>query len=270
VQISTRSFTVDDNLFYIHLVRDISVRVKAEEDLKRSEKNYKDLVEIAPIGIYVQVDSKIVFANRVTFSIFGARNEDDVIGHNIFEFLHPDYFKIFAYRINLLRDGMSSPIVEVKTLGLNGKSLDVEVTAKPIVYSGKPAIEVFLHDITIRKRAEYGVNLLASIVESCDDAILAIDMNEKIVYWNKGADNLYGYRSNEVIGKSISVLLPNNAINDIPGILEILKRGGQINHYNTYRKRKDGGIIRIATKISPILEKGEIIGASEIAYSPED
>jgi PAS domain S-box-containing protein len=161
---------------------------------------------------------------------------------------------------------MSSPIVDIKTLGMNGSSLIVEITAKPIKYMNKLAVEVFMNDITIRKKAEERVNLLASIVESSDDAIIAKDMEGKIQYWNKGAENLYGFKSNEVLGKSIEVLHTRSSKNDFPGIMEILKKGGQINHYNTYRIRKDGGMIKVSIKISPIIERNEIIGASEIAY----
>lgn len=266
VQISTKALTVGNETFYIHSVRDISKRVQAEEELKISEKKYKDLVETAPIGIYVQIESKIVFANRIAKMMFGAENDEDVIGKTIFEFLHPDHYKIFAYRINLLRGGMTSPIVDVKTLGLDGKSLVVEITAKPVIYMNNPAVEVYMNDITIRKKAEERVNLLASIVDSCEDAIISKNMDGMITYWNKGAENLYGYKSNEVLGKSIAILQMHAAKSEVPGIMEILRKGGQINHYHTFRIRKDGGLVKVSVKISPIYENNEITGASEIAF----
>ncbi|HEY3250742.1 MAG TPA: PAS domain S-box protein [Ignavibacteria bacterium] len=269
VQISTRSLEVEDELFYIHAVRDITVRVKAEDELKKSEKKYKDLVEFSPIGIYVNVEGKIVFANKIAISLFGAEGNEDVIGKSIFEFLHPDYYKIFAYRVNLLRTGMTVPILEARTLGLDGSSLIVEVTAKPINYFGKSGVEVFMHDITIRKKAEERINLLASVVESCDDAIIAKDITGRILYWNKGAENLYGYKAEEIVGKSIANIVPPDSLNEVNGIMEIIKKGGHINHYNTFRRKKDGILIRVSVKISPILDvKGEVIGASSIAYKP--
>ncbi|MBI2842011.1 MAG: PAS domain S-box protein, partial [Armatimonadetes bacterium] len=108
--------------------------------------------------------------------------------------------------------------------------------------------------------------LLASIVESSDDAIITKTSKGIITSWNSGAERIYGYPAREVLGKPISILIPLGHTDEVPGILERIKRGESIHHYETVRQRKDGGIINVSVSISPVKDKqGELIGASTIA-----
>lgn len=108
--------------------------------------------------------------------------------------------------------------------------------------------------------------LLASIVESSDDAIITKTSKGIITSWNSGAERIYGFPSEEVLGKPISILIPPGYNDDVPEILERIKRGEGIHHYETVRKRKDGQIIHVSVSISPVKDKaGRIIGASTIA-----
>ncbi len=109
-------------------------------------------------------------------------------------------------------------------------------------------------------------SLLASIVESSDDAIITKTSDGIITSWNRGAERIYGFSSDEVIGKSISILIPKGYADDVPEILERTKRGEGIHHYEAVRRRKDGQIINVSISISPIKDRqGRIIGASTIA-----
>ena len=108
--------------------------------------------------------------------------------------------------------------------------------------------------------------LLASIVESSDDAIITKTSNGIITSWNQGAERIYGFSAEEVMGKSISILIPKGYTDEVPGILERIKRGESIHHYETVRMRKDSQIIHVSVSISPVKDKqGSIIGASTIA-----
>lgn len=108
--------------------------------------------------------------------------------------------------------------------------------------------------------------LLAAIVESSDDAIASKDLNGIVISWNKGAERIFGYAAEEIIGKPISILIPSDRENEEPFILDRIRRGERIDHYDTVRKRKDGTLIDIALTVSPIRdEKGRVIGASKIA-----
>jgi len=108
--------------------------------------------------------------------------------------------------------------------------------------------------------------LSASIIESSDDAIITKTSKGIITSWNSGAERIYGFSAKEVLGKPISILIPPGQTDEVPGILERIKREESIHHYETMRRRKDGQIIHASVSISPIKDKeGRIIGASTIA-----
>jgi PAS domain S-box-containing protein len=107
---------------------------------------------------------------------------------------------------------------------------------------------------------------LAAIIESSDDAIISKDLNGIITSWDAGAESLFGYTQLEVIGKSITILIPQDHLNEEPEILARIRRGEPISHYETVRKRKDGRLLDISLSVSPLRDAtGRIVGASKIA-----
>jgi PAS domain S-box-containing protein len=106
----------------------------------------------------------------------------------------------------------------------------------------------------------------AAIIESSDDAILSKDLNGVITSWNRGAQRLFGYTAGEAVGKSVTLLIPRDRHDEEPMILERIRRGDRIEHYDTVRQRKDGSLVDISLTVSPIIDsQGRIIGASKIA-----
>jgi PAS domain S-box-containing protein len=122
-----------------------------------------------------------------------------------------------------------------------------------------------LVDITDRKQAEEAAHWLAAIVESSDDGIMSKDLDGIFTSWNPGAERLFGYRSEEIVGKSVKVLIPADRHNEEPAILERIRRGEPIAHYETVRLRKDGSLIPISLTVSPVKVAGKVRGASKIA-----
>lgn len=123
-----------------------------------------------------------------------------------------------------------------------------------------------LVDISDVKRADIAAQRLAAIVESSDDAIVSKDLNGIIMTWNRGAERLFGYTQDEVIGKPITILMPPERIDEEPGILARVRRGERVDHYETVRRRKDGSLIDISLTVSPLRDAhGKIVGASKIA-----
>jgi PAS domain S-box-containing protein len=107
---------------------------------------------------------------------------------------------------------------------------------------------------------------LAAIVESSDDAIITKNLDGIITSWNKSAQRLFGYTADEVIGKSVSILIPPDRQNEEPEILSRLRQGLRIDHYETIRQRKDGTLFHISLTVSPLKNaNGQIVGASKIA-----
>jgi PAS domain S-box-containing protein len=108
--------------------------------------------------------------------------------------------------------------------------------------------------------------LLAAIVETSDDAIIGKDLNSIILSWNRGAEMLFGYTAEEIIGRPVTVLMPPEKLDEEPGILARIRRGERIEHYETVRRRKNGSLVDISLSVSPILDRnGKVVGASKIA-----
>jgi PAS domain S-box-containing protein len=123
-----------------------------------------------------------------------------------------------------------------------------------------------LVDITDRKAAESARAYLAAVVDSSDDAIVSKDLNGIVTSWNRGAETVFGYRAEEMIGRPTAVLFPPDRLQEDDAILARLRRGEKIDHFETVRRRKDGCEIDVSLTISPVLDaSGRIIGTSKIA-----
>jgi PAS domain S-box-containing protein len=121
-------------------------------------------------------------------------------------------------------------------------------------------------EMATHERLEMAALRLAAIVESSDDAIIGKTLDGTILDWNLGAERLYGYQTSEVVGQPISLLIPTDRPDELPSIIERLKRGERIDHYETERIRKDGRRISVSVTISPIRNAvGRLVGASAIA-----
>jgi len=107
---------------------------------------------------------------------------------------------------------------------------------------------------------------LAAIISSSDDAILVKDLNGVIHSWSRGAERLFGYRADEVIGKPVYVLIPPDREKEEPHILRLIARGERLDHFRTVRCRKDGTLIDISLSVTPIRDAdGQVIGATKVA-----
>ena len=108
--------------------------------------------------------------------------------------------------------------------------------------------------------------LLAAIIAGSDDAIFSKTLDGVITSWNRGAERIYGYTAEEIIGQHLSVLVPSEKHNDLTYIMERIRAGQSVDHYETVRKHKDGALMYVAITVSPIRNRrGEVVGASTIA-----
>ena len=144
-------------------------------------------------------------------------------------------------------------------------------TTQPYGYLLKPfedqelntTIQIALsrHKATVELRSQ-----LAAIVESSEDAIIGKTLDGIIASWNTGAQKIFGYQAEDAIGRAIAILVPPNCADEVPQMLEKIRRGEKVEPYETVRRRKDGQLIDISLTISPIKDAtGNVIGASEIA-----
>lgn len=107
---------------------------------------------------------------------------------------------------------------------------------------------------------------IVSIIEFSDDAIVSKDLNGIVLTWNRGAERLFGYTVEDMVGKSIAILIPEDRHDEESMILQRIREGEPIDHYETIRRRKDGSLVEISLSVSPVKNaEGQIIGASKIA-----
>lgn len=126
---------------------------------------------------------------------------------------------------------------------------------------------LMLVDVDAMKRAEAVSAYLSAIVTSSDDAIISKNLDSVITSWNSAAERLFGYTAEESIGKPETMLMPADQIDEGPGILDRIRRGETIAHYETVRRRKDGSLLDISLTVSPINDAaGRVIGAAQIAH----
>ena len=208
---STFSALVTDSPFFdsngklagsIGISTDITERKRFENAIKESEEKYRTLIEISADAIFINQNNKIVYLNHSAVKLFGAEKPEQIIGKSPFEVFHPDYHEIIKNRINeMLERGKLVPMLEEKIIQLNGTVVDVEVTASPFIFKGEHAIQVVLRDVTNRKEREKQIRFQASLLDQVNNGVLALDNDGKIIYWNKYAEKLHGWKKEEVIGK---------------------------------------------------------------------
>jgi len=123
-----------------------------------------------------------------------------------------------------------------------------------------------LVDISDRKRIAETAQRMAAVVESSEDAIVVKNLQSTVLSWNRGAERLFGYTAMEIVGKSITTIIPKERSGEEGIILGRILRGERIEHFETVRRRKDGSLVDISLSVSPVRnERGEIVGASKIA-----
>jgi PAS domain S-box-containing protein len=212
------------------------------------------------------LDQRIVYWNRSAQDIYGYA-PDEAIGQPSSILMPPGQNELPGV-IERIRRGEQVEHYETRRLRKDGTVIDVSVAVSPIrTRDGEiVGVSVVGRDISERKRMEEALLRLAAIVDSSEDAIIGKTLDTTIISWNHGAEQIYGYAAAEVIGRPISVLLPPGAEDEVPAIMEHIRRGEKVEHYETKRKRKDGTIIDVSVTVSPIKTgRDEIIGASAVA-----
>ena len=239
------------------------------------------LVAVNQQGVIIQV-------NAQTEAMFGY-TRDELIGHSI-EMLvperqrphHDQHRAQYHQRPKIRRMGSG---LDLYGLRRDGTEIPVEISLSPVAHESGTIVLSAIRDISDRKRIEEELrraneeldrrktrelrdsqNRLSLIVDSSQDAIIGKNLEGIITHWNKGAEQIYGYTAQEVIGRPITLLAPKDRADEVPEILRKIRAGERVEYFETVRLTKDGRRLDMSVSVSPIHDaEGRVIGASTIA-----
>jgi PAS domain S-box-containing protein len=252
----------------VMVFHDITARRQVEAALTESELQYRTVFNQAAVGIAVtELRGGFLQANRKFAEVFGYTLEE-LRQLTFLQLTHPDDLAEAAEKMQPITTGESSELqLEQRCICKDGRTIWVLSTISLVRdAAGRPHhLTSILEDITARKRAEEAQARLAAIITSSDDSIISMTLGGAITTWNRGAERMYGYVAAEMIGHTTSVLIPRDRANEEKLILERIRRGERIDHFETVRVRKDNVKMDVSVAVSPIQDmNGNIIGASKI------
>ncbi|HZI73064.1 MAG TPA: PAS domain S-box protein, partial [Gemmatimonadales bacterium] len=212
-------------------------------------------------------DAACTFFSRGWHEYTG-QEEESALGFGWLAAVHPDDREEASSVIKEATGRQAAFSLDCRLRRADGEYRWVLSSGRPR-FNGRGVFEGFtgsVIDIHERKQAARSSALLSAIVDSSDDAIISKDLTGTIMSWNQGAERLFGYTAAETVGRSILMLIPPDRHEEEPKILDRLRRGERVDHFETIRVRKDGRLLNISLTISPVKDStGRIVGASKIA-----
>lgn len=255
--------------------RDITKRRQAEREMEDARQYAESIVETVrqPL-VVVDGDLQIHSANRSFYQTFGLTVEETE-GTRLYD-LGNGQWNLPELR-SLLEEVLtedstiedfeveySLPDAGPRTMLLNACKLHRADDHTQMILLG-------IEDITERKQGQESMRRLAAVVESSDDAIISKTLDGIIRTWNAAAERIFGYSAEETVGQHISLLIPEERLDEEDRIIAQLRAGQRVEHFDTERQRSDGQIVQISLTISPIRDAtGKVIGASKIARNIDE
>lgn len=258
--------------------RNTTENVMGARRLRESEAKLKLATEVARLGVFVwhTAEDRVSWENDLMYEIFGRQREEGPVNGAMFmsEVAHPDYREAF-------QRAMESTLQRGEAFDFQGIICLPDKTLRWIEMKGQLQLETegpggrilgTVRDITQIKRSEERLREsskrlgeLAAIVESSDDVILSKDLNGIITSWNAAATRVFGYSAEEMIGSSILKLIPEHLHSDEKTIIDSIRAGRRIEHFETKRLTKSGELLDVSLTVSPVKDAGgQVIGASKI------
>jgi PAS domain S-box-containing protein len=257
----------------VNCLFDISDRKRSEAALRESERRSRELLDALPVAIYTtDAAGRITFYNQAAIEFSGRRptiGSDEwcvswrLYGTDGTPLPHDECPMAVA-----LREGRPVRGVEAIAERPDGTRVHFQPYPTPLRDASGAVVGAvnMLVDITERNAIEKAGAYLAAIVESSDDAIVGKTLDGIVTSWNRGAERIFGYQADEIVGRSIEILFPADRRNEEDAILARIARGERVADFETARRRKDGQEIDVSLTISPVRDAaGRIIGVSKIA-----
>ncbi|MBP1672804.1 MAG: histidine kinase [Bacteroidetes bacterium] len=244
------------------ILQDITEKKRSEHALQESAKEYKNLIEISPIGMCIIKDWHTIYFNPAAIQLFGAETEKEILGKHIFELVHPDFHELINENAKYLAENGYVNMQEQKYIKLDGTILDVETQAKSIRFNDTNATLVVIKDITERKRAERELKESEERFKALHNASfggIVIHDKGKILECNKGLSEITGYSYDELIGMD-GLLLIDDSTRDL--VLNNIMAGYE-KPYEAVGIRKNGALYPVRLEARNIPYKGKNVRTVE-------
>ncbi|MDR3603126.1 MAG: PAS domain S-box protein, partial [Syntrophaceae bacterium] len=242
--------------------RDITELKHTQAALRQNTEMFRAIVEGDPDAVFVHTDGLFAYLNRRALGLFGAESQEDLLGKPIMDRMHPSLRKTVKERIRLSNiERQPVPAAEEIFLRMDGSTVDVEVSAVPIIFQGRDGSLVFAHDITNRKQADQERLLLTTAIEQSAESIMITDTEGSILYINTAFEQINGYSRQEAIGKRARILIERNEKDTaVYENLRMTLDRGEVWRGRLTNKKKDKTLYEAEVTISPVKDKsGRII-----------
>jgi PAS domain S-box-containing protein len=258
--------------------RNMTETVVGAQRLRDNEARLKLATEVAKLGVFVwdTAEDRGSWENDRMYEIFGRTREQGPVNGVAFlnDVVHPDYREAFRHAMDRTVQH-AEPFHFEGLMYCSGKTprrIEVNGNLQPETDRSRGRILGTVRDITELRKTEEELRTsakrlgeLAAIVESSDDVIVSKDLNGIITSWNDAAARVFGYSADEMIGASILKLIPEHLHSDEKTIIESIRAGRRVEHFETVRLAKNGNLVDVSLTISPIKDHdGRVIGASKI------
>jgi PAS domain S-box-containing protein len=257
--------------------RNTTAAVVGAQKLRASEARLKLATEVAQLGVFAweTEEDRAIWENDRVYEIFRRTREQGPVNREEFlrDFLHPDFHD--AFREAVKRTLQGAPLLFEGLMYRADRTvcrIELSGNLQPEINGSKGRIICTIRDVTELRKSEEAltestkrIGELAAIVSSSEDVIVSKDLNGIITSWNDAATRVFGYTADEMIGTSILKLIPEHLHSDEKTIIENIRAGRRLEHFETVRMTKGGNLIDVSITVSPVKDaSGQVIGASKI------
>lgn len=250
------------------IVSETTGQVRAQDTLKRSEARLRSIFDSATVGV-VQADlsGRVSYVNPGFCHIVGYQ-EGELICRRYVDITHRDDLPENEALFKRLASTGEGFVIEKRYVHKDGTPVWVtnHVSALTTADGGIDEAVAIVVDISNQRRALHAERRLAAIIASSEDAIVGIDLEMTVTDWNHGAEEMYGYSAEEAIGQSVTIIIPDDRVEEELRIVERIRSGVRVEPHDTVRRHRDGHDVEVSLSVSPIYDAhGRIAGASKIA-----
>jgi two-component system, cell cycle sensor histidine kinase and response regulator CckA len=239
------------------LVVDITERERIERHLRKSEEQFRTLVEGAPDAIFIVIKGRLAYVNEAAVILYGAKSEQDLLGQPVVDRLHPDSLRAGIERLRVLNEERKPvPMLEQKHLKLDGTVIDLEVSSVPFIYREERGALVFARNITERIKMEEALRLTYFSIENASESVFWIDPDARFIFVNEAATRQLGYTKEDLLSMTLYDIDPIFRPDQWRHCREVLKKDHSLTLESLHRCR-NGHTIPVEITANYVEYKGK-------------